>query len=277
MTKKITLVMLVLLIVSAFVFVSCEQEELGARTGKSTEEPKDNLLYNGYFDKSLSDTDVTGEGADTDIMKGVGIGGTNGMLVHQNEIYGQIEMDLTEKYGPGKSYYVEASFKLDPSGCDYDEEFEELTAYLSFSIVTGAAYEEYGQDYDLPGQYDGHFLSDADALELFNIKTNSEGEDISDGGWHTVSAVLSADTIAEVMANEDAGLLPENGESTMYKFHIVLLVGDYPHQDGYSYYLDNVYIKDLNPDKDQTGATYEEPDPEPEPEPEPEEEEEGEE
>ena len=40
MTKKITLVMLVLLIVSAFLFVSCEQEELGARTGKSTAEPK---------------------------------------------------------------------------------------------------------------------------------------------------------------------------------------------------------------------------------------------
>ena len=274
MTKKITLVMLVLLIVSAFVFVSCEQEELGARTGKSTAEPDDNLVYNGYFDKGF-DSDLKGDGASADIEAGVGIGGSNGMLVEQTTNYGEVVAVITDYYGAGKSYYVQASFKNNGSTND-----EDLTARLSFSVVTGGAYAKVGRDYDVPGQYEGGWLDDGDAETEFGKKTNCEGEDIEDGGWHTVSAVLTGEEIAAIMAAEDEqNGVAEEDRGTMYKLMVVFFVGTYSEsglgQEGYNYVLDNVYIQDLNPELPRQGATYEAPEV-PDPEEEEEEEEEGE-
>ena len=59
----------------------------------------------------------------------------------------------------------------------------------------------------------------------------------------------------------------------MAKLMAVFFVGTYPDQGGYSYYLDDVVIKDLNSELPIQGVTYAPEVPE-EPEPEPEEEEE---
>lgn len=257
MAKKITFVMLVLLIVSAFVFVSCDQEAAGGGGGGGgavKEEPKDNLIYNGFFEKG-DDTDLVGDGASVLVEQGIGMGNTAGLSVTQNESYGEVMVDITDYYGAGKSYYVEASFKN--TGTKDDD----LTAHLAFNIVTGGAYDVVGQTYDIPGQYDGGWLEDADA-EALGYSTNAEGEDLEDGAWHTVAAILTGDEIAAVMAAEDEAN-GVTGETTMYELVIVFFVGSYPDQDGYEYILDNVYIKDLNPELPRQGKTYIAP-PEPE-------------
>ena len=252
MTKKITLIMLVLLIVSALVFVSCNQDAGGAGGGggggKAKEEPKDNLVFNGFLDKG-DDTDLVGDGAQIEVQSGVGLGKTNGLHVLQNESYGEVMVDITDYYGAGKSYYVEASFK------NIGDKDDNLTASIAFNIVTGGAYDVVGQTYDIPGQYEGSWLDDSAAMEQFGLSTNSEGEDLEDGAWHTVSAVLTGEEIASVMKAEDVANNVK-GETTMYELVMVFYVGSYPDQDGYEYILDGVYIKDLNPELPVQGRTY---------------------
>ena len=277
MARKITLSMIVVLIISAFVFVSCSQEAGGgggvpgpAPTPKEkvvnvAGEVSANLVYNGDLE-SGEDSDLDGDGASISVVEGQGIDGSHALLVEQSETYGEVMINLTEYYGRGKSYYVEGWFKnVGGEGTRTDD----LTAYLSFNIVTGGGYTTVGQTYDIPGQYDGSWLSDDEAEEIFGIETNCIGEDISDGEWHKVSAILDAEQIEAVMLSED-DQCHWTGDTTMYLLAAVWYVGTYPNQDGYKYLLDNVVVKDLNKELKRQGATYEAPE-----EPEEEEEEEG--
>ena len=227
----------------------------------------DNLIYNGNFELG-SDTDLMEDGSVIEVVSGAGIYGSNAMAVTQTATYGEVVLDITDYYGRGKSYYVEASYKnIGGEGT----RTEDLTAYLGFYIVTGAGYDATGNNYDVPGEYDGYWLSNEEAEEIFEIETNidSYGEDISDGEWHIVSAVLDAETVEAVMKREDE-LNHGTGDPTMYQFGLYLCVGTYPYQDGYKYLLDNIVFKDLNSEIPRQGRTYqlnEEPEEPEEPEP----------
>ncbi len=271
MAKKITFAMLVLLIVSAFVFVSCDQEAAGggggnqplpqpkAKVENKAGEVSENLVYNGDLE-SEDAPDLQGDGASILRTEGVGVNNSYALLVTQNENYGEVMVDFTDYYGRGKSYYVEASFKnVGGEGTNTDD----LTAYLAFSLVAGQGYEATGRTYDVPGQYEGGWLSDDDAFEIFGIETNMAGEDISNGEWHTVAAIVDAEQIEELLKSETQ-LNGGSGDPTLHTFNIVFFVGTYsedgPGQKGYVYYLDNVVIKDLNKELKREGRTYEAPD-----------------
>ena len=278
MAKKITFTMLVLLIVSAFVFVSCEQEAGGGGVPGPAPTPKakienvagevsGNIVFGGDFENG-DDHDIDGDGAAITIVEGQGIDGSHALLVEPSEQYGEVWMDITKYYGAGKSFYVEGWFKN--VGGEGTKTID-LTAKLSFNIVTGGGYTKTGQTYDIPGQYDGSWLSDDEAEEIFGIETNCGGEDFSSGEWVKVSAILDAEQIDAVMKSED-DQCHWDGEQTMYLLGVVWYVGDYNNggQDGYKYLLDNLVIKDLNRELPTQGRTYEAPE-----EPEEEEEEEG--
>ena len=277
MAKKITFTMLVLLIVSAFVFVSCEQEAGGGGVPGPAPTPKakienvagevsGNIVYNGDFE-SGEDSDLDGDGASIQVVAEEGNESNHVLLVDQAETYGEVMMDITKYYGAGKSFYVEGWFKDAGSTNTLDP-----TAKLSFNIVTGGGYETVHQTYDIPGQYDGDWFSDDEAEEIFGIETNNIGEDISDGEWHKVSAILDAEQIDAVMKSED-DQCHWTGDQTMYLLAVVWYVGTYPDQGGYKYYLDNVVVKDLNRELPTQGRTYEAPEEPEEEEPEEEEEE----
>lgn len=275
MTKKITLIMLVLLIVSALVFVSCNQDAGGASGGGGGEKPRinpmvvprtekepivlepgtegSNIVFNGDFE-SGDVSDVVDDGATVEFEN---LGDAHGtvMKVTQTEDYGEVLVDFTEYYGRGKSYYVEASFKnVGGAGTRTDD----LTAYLSFSVVAGAGYWKYERNYDIPGMYDGSWLSDDEAEEIFNIATTSF-ESIDDGEWHTISAILDAQTIEDLLIAETDECGTPLDEPTMFLLQAVFFVGKYPEQDNYVYYLDNVVIKDLNTELPKEGITYKAP------------------
>ncbi len=260
MAKRITFSLIVLLIASVCLFVSCSEEPAKKPDVKPTRDPVvneagevgENLVYNGNFDEG-TDSDLKQDGSTLTHTAGVGIDSSSALLVEQSEIYGEVVFDLTEYYGYGKSYYIEAWFKnVGGEGTRTDD----LTAYLSFNIVTGAGYDATGKTYDIDGQYDGDWLSDDEALDIFGFETNCTGVSIADGQWHKVSAILDAENIQKVMEGEDA----QNGGSgdpTMYLLSAVFFVGTYPNQDGYKYYLDNVIVKDLNTELEIEGKTYE--------------------
>lgn len=270
MAKKITFTLLVgLLIASALVFVSCKQDP-GSQPGPAPSpdpeltpvvnklgEVGGNLVYGG--DLEGEDTDLQGDGATVEIMEQVGVDGSRALYVEQTENYGEVLMDLTDYYGRGKSYYVEASFKnAGVEGARTDD----LNAKIDFSVVAGQGYASTGRDYDVPGQYEGGWMDDDSAAEIFGFETEgAQGTDLSDGEWVTISAVLDAEQIEELLVNQTK--LCGGGDVTLYKLAVVFYVGTYSDGDGqtgYKYYLDNVVIKDLNKEIKKTGRTYKAPD-----------------
>ena len=297
MTKKITLSLLVLLIVSAFVFVSCDQEAAGTGGGgkpgpaPTKKEPVVNEL--GTQQKTIIEDvfddeapyKIVGDGATLTYAPGKGCDAeghdsaeSDAILVESNYIYGQVALDMTKYYARGKSYYIEAWFKFagDVEGARTDN----ACAKLDFSLITGAGYNYEGPDeqgkqhpkhqkWDIPGQYSGDMLSNEKADEIFDIETNlsTQGEDLIDGEWHKVCGILDAEAIETVITTMDE-LCHATGESTLYEFNIIFLVGTYQEadpettpnvgQNNYKYYMDNIKIIDLNDDLDREGQTYEE-------------------
>lgn len=283
MTKKITFMLLVVLIISAFVFVSCEQEAGGASGGGGGGKPgpapkpkepvvndlgETKVIIEDIFDEEAA-YKIKGDGSTLTYAPGEGIGGSDAILIEQNYNYGQVAIDMTKYYARGKSYYIEAWFRN--AGIE-GARTDDLSAKLDFSLITGAGYNYSDpqhpkhQTWDIPGQYDGSMLDNDSALEIFDLETNltTEGEDISDGEWHKVCGILDAEAIEALIVNMD-DLCHAEGESTLYEFTFIFLVGSYqeedvgPGQNGYKYYMDNIKIVDLNDDLDREGQTYEDP------------------
>ena len=211
-------------------------------------EVSNNLIPEGDFESGISI--VQPDGATFELVSESGLNGSNALAVTPEESYGQVLVDITEYYGRGKSYYVEAWFKDNGSNTSDD-----LNAHIFFSVVTGAGFEARGQLFDIPGQYDGEWLSDDEAMEIFGFDTNCLGANLSDGEWHKVSAVLDAVTIENVMNAEDS-FNNGSGEPTMLQLALLFYVGTFPYQNEYKYLLDNVVIMDLNSEIPIEGRTY---------------------
>ncbi len=269
MAKRITFSLIVLLIASALVFVSCSQE--AAEGGKkippkpAQDEPvenvlgevSENLIENGTFDVENNKGVVSDEDAGVTFVEGLGIGGSNAIDVITVEKYGSINIDFTEFYGRGKSYYVEASFKNNGSVNTSDP-----TAHIDVTVVSGAvqdAVKSQGWEgyYDCDDIYEGGVLSDDDALDLFEIETSSGGATLSDTEWVTVSCIIDAETIEALLVNTTNKY--GSGDPTIYKLMAVFYVGHNDAQDNYHYLVDNIVIKDLNAELDVEGKTYEAP------------------
>ena len=264
MAKKTTLLLIVsVLLIAMFAFVACKKDPVVPPTPQEPVENKAgevsaNLVYNG--DLELEDvTDLSADGATAGIVDGEGFGGSRALYVQQTANYGEIEVDITDYYGRGKSYYVEAKFRWPGEGRSDD-----LNAKIDFNVASGVGYEQTGASYDIPGQYDGSWMDEASALEIFDIEIEgAEGTDLLDKEWHTLKAVLDAEQIEELLVNQTQ--LCGGGDVTLYKLAMVFYVGTYSEgegQTGYAYYLDDVVIKDLNKELKRTGRTYRPDDPE---------------
>ena len=274
MAKKITFTLFVLLIVSAFVFVSCNGEAGGVpgpapipREPVENElgEESANLVYNGDFN-SGTESDVVDDGSEIEIQAGIGIEGSGGLYVFQNSFddegnpggWGETLVDITKYYARGKSYYVEASFKNIGGEGTPDTN---ILGTISFSVVSGAGYNKYHKTYDVPGQYDYGWLDDALALSVFEKTTSgANGVDLSDGNWHTISGILDAETIEQMLVTQTENHGKGGEEPTLFYMAISIFVGKYPYQDGYKYVLDNVKIIDLNAELPREGKTWVDPD-----------------
>lgn len=255
MVKKATLIMIIcMLLVSACVFVSCKEEPLAPPAPQKKERAEVENTVGIPGENLVEDFgDIQEDGSTIEIAAGAGYSGGDAIIVTQTADYGEVVFDLTPYYGSGKSYYVEAWYKNNGSTREDD-----LTAYLAFSIVTGSGYDATGQTYDIPGQYDGDWMDNDEALDFFELETNTGGADLKDNAWHKVAAVLDAENIENLMLHEDSQNKGD-GDPTMYLLSIVFYVGTHPNQDGYIYYLSDIVVKDLNTELEAEGKTYEAP------------------
>ena len=268
MAKKTTLLLIVsVLLIAMCAFVACKQDPVDPPTPQEPVENKagvvsENLVYNG--DLELEDvSDLQGDGAATEVVENEGYNDSHALYVQQTENYGEVMVDITDYYGRGKSYYVEAKFRnAGAEGARTDD----LNAKMDFSVVAGLGYEKEGRDYDIDGQYEGTWLDEGAALDIFDIEIGgAEGTDLTDGGWYTLKAVLDAEMIESLLLLETENYKGTAADVSLYKLMVVFYVGTYSEgtgQSGYKYYLDDVVIKDLNSELKRTGRTYkpEEPD-----------------
>ena len=260
MAKKTTLLLIVsVLLIAMFAFVACKKDPVVPPTPQEPVENKagdvsENLIYNG--DLELEDvTDLQGDGASIEILDGVGYDGSRGLKVIQTENYGEVLVDITDYYGRGKSYYIEAKFC---NANDAEGRTDDLNAKIDFSVVSGVGYATTGQDYDIPGQYDGSWLDEGSALDIFDIEVLGQATPLEvEGGWETISGILDAEQIEELLVNQTQ--LCGGGDVSLYKLMVVFYVGSYNEgtgQTGYRYYLDDVVVKDLNSELKRTGRTW---------------------
>ena len=168
MAKKITLLMIVMLLVSALVFVSCS----GDVKKQSAEEGK-NLIAGGDFEGLDAYDDIEeldDDGATPALAPGEGVDGSTALSVELTDSWGGMVLYLEDYYAPGKSYYVECSFKNKGTA-------EPVLAHIEYTVVSGldmanaaAAGVEY---YDLEDtkMYDGGFSDDP--FEEYGIKATS--------------------------------------------------------------------------------------------------------
>lgn len=264
MVKKATLILIIcMLIASACLFVSCKEEPAAPPSKKAEREEvvnelgtvSENLYENGAFDAEDSIKPVSDEDATVTFAAGLGINGTNAIDVLTVENYGSINIDFTEFYGRGKSYYIEASFKNNGS-----VRTDDPTAHIDITVVSGAVQDAVASHgwkgyYDCDDIYEGGVLADDDALDIFEIETHSGGATLSDTEWVTVSCIIDAETIEKLLVdtNDKYG----SGDPTMYKLMAVFYVGHNEAQDNYHYLVDNIIIKDLNAELDVEGQTWE--------------------
>ena len=260
MVKKATLILIIcMLLISACVFVSCKEEAVTPPAGGGSEasedytDPEGKNLIDGDFELG-DEGDIIADGSELSVVDKAGLKGSKALFVEQTANYGQIYVDITEFYGAGKDYYVAASFKNNGSTNKKD-----LTAYLSYTVVPGwvveaceAAIEAGGTeegdmiyDYEYDEIYGGGFYSDEDALELYGITTTSEGLSINDSSYVRVSAIIPSEEIEEIVAG-----------TKLAKLYLTIMVGTYPNQGGYNYYLDDVVVKDLDTENLPLGPFY---------------------
>lgn len=292
MAKKITLIMFVLLIASAFVFVSCKQGpekpqgQGGQQTGTVDLELPDPIeentfehtvevldLWNTDFERGEgalggegATSDLSLDGASGVIVVGQGVNGSQALAVDTGSCkYGSTFVDLTEYYAPGKSYYVEASLKNNGS-----TNIDDLKAYLSYTVCSGVVKDYYkdhflGKDeedyYDCGDIYGYPFMTEDDALNLYGSDYPTRGTTLGialkDDQYITVSGIIPATEIdAMILDQTKKYALYEDDEASLDYFNVCFFVGDYPNQNGRQFYIDNVIVVDLNAEIEAIGKTH---------------------
>lgn len=278
MAKKITLLMIVMLVVSALVFVSCSQN--AGPSGSEDEddrEPVENCV--GTISDNLyvtSETSLLYEAGDAGSLLGPDADGV--LSVDTGNVdYGQVHLNLTKYYARGKSYYIQASFKNVPTlkeEANYDKYSSrvDMTANIDVTVVSGAVMDarkthpQWEDYYSCPEIYDGGLLEEGDkeALEAFDDFLNDtdyapvikNGLDITvpdnmdDSGFVTVGAILDAETIEMLLKNTTQKYPNGDEYPTMALLMINLYVGDGNDNSYYKYQIKDIIIYDLNDDID---------------------------
>ena len=100
MAKKVLIILLGVMLIAAFTFVSCSQEAKkpdpsdGPVVNKKGE-VSENLLENGGFEDE--DLDVQEDGSSIKVVEKEGVGSSKALFVEQTACYGEVLFDMTSR------------------------------------------------------------------------------------------------------------------------------------------------------------------------------------
>ena len=213
--------------------IPSSSDEPGGNSSNSPAEVEGNLVSNGTFDNG-TEFSVYGSGATTVITSGVGVDGTKALAVTQNETWGELQINLSEQYTADKNYYVEVSAK------DNGSTGSNKALGISFIVVSGAVWDTFGEEYYKCDEiYEGQVMSSDDVQILGLVSNPYVG---LGSGYATASAVIPAAEIARLLTEttEKYG----SGDPSLKKFIVKIHAGG-QEDTGYSYYIDNLVVKEL--------------------------------
>ncbi len=235
----------------------------------------DNLVYNGNAenqDTRNSSGLLTLPSKDSITqLSGLGVDNSTCWKILQtgNEVWQEVNFDLTQFYAPGKSYAVSFKLKADPDaettpyGSDtYKSTGMHFRVYYSvysgavkdWAVENGKEHYEYSDDDDpnIVSPFDGGYCSVDDESQLvsgyqLNNPDSSYANDFPGGDWVLYSFVIPASEISRIV----------NGTG-LYAFNVAFYMGE-EGEGGYSYLIDDIVIKDLNTEIEYTGRTWNDP------------------
>lgn len=252
----------------------------------------ENLFDNGDFDGTNVDDGLiykteSGCNVTTDVE-----GGASGNCIRVAQTgsaekqWEEFQIDLTDLYGQGKSYYLSFKLKADPEAATTvwttttEGEGEEAVAVpvnyksnnqtlnVSYSVYSGAvknwANEQkaagntdvedyYDFDDELPGTegivspWEGEFSKDLVFEEALPGVKLTTTLPVATDEWTQYDFVIPSSQIEEKINN-----------TGLYSFSISLYMGGHA-EGGYSYLLDDIVIKDLNTEIYRIGKAWQDP------------------
>ncbi len=217
-----------------------------------------NLVDNGDADETEGEImDMSTYNLTKEAVPG-GVTG-NAWKITQTGSWGEVIVDITKCYAPGKSFRVSAKVKNDP---DADSDHKDCQFTASYCVYSGAVknwaieqtnktgedvahYDYDGSDENIVGPWDGKKDTSGEAYgysaDDFNLVT-----ELSDD-WEEINYIIPASEIEAKINN-----------SGLYVMEVEFYAGPEANA-GYSYLIDDISIVDLNTEIKRAGRTWEDP------------------
>ena len=226
--------------------------------------PSKNLLDNGDAEGTegeIMDVDTYNFTKET-----VDVEGGHAFKITQTGSWGELIIDLTDYYAPGKSYLISAKVKNNP---DAEAAYKDAAFTASYCVYSGAVKnwaiaekKRTGEDiehYDFPGDIEGivgpwggaKVTTGADyecenwpyTDDEFNVVT-----ELSDD-WEEIKYIIPSTEIERMINN-----------TGLYVFEVEFYAGGSNEcPAGYSYLIDDISIIDFNSEIRRTGRTWKDP------------------
>ena len=209
------------------------------------------------------------DGSTYETVSGEGINSSKCLKVTQTETYGQLFIDLTKAYSNVKSYYLECWIKDagTPASVNNGESKASFSLWVWDQDIVDIAKTHGGEYYDWdtswdpnqPAPWDAQINTDYSgfekALAPYEPADSCSSVAISKNKWTKLSGIIHAEDIANIVYAKN----PDD----LVGFDINIYCGEYPNQNGYIWYVDNLRIVDLNSEIPTETDIYEDPNQQP--------------
>lgn len=212
----------------------------------------ENLLDDGDADECEGEIFFSSWGSEKTKVDG-GVTGKAWRIYQNEEEWSELGIDITKLYGQGKSYLITAKVKNDPENTAHKNASFKLAWTLYSGAVKNYCDENNIKYYDFPDEtvttiespWGGKFDETGEAFGYSEDDLNVV--DVLSDEWQEIVCILPSTHIEEKVGN-----------SGVYEFQLSFYAGA-KGEEGYSFLIDDICIKDLNSELKRYGQTWEDP------------------
>ena len=212
----------------------------------------ENLLDDGDADECEGEIFFSSWGSEKTKVDG-GVSGKAWRIYQNAEEWSELGISMTKLYGQGKSYLITAKVKNDPENTAHKNASFKLAWTLYSGAVKNYCDEENIEVYDFPDEvvttiespWGGKFAESGEAFGYSDDDLNTV--DVLSDEWQDIVCILPSTHIEEKVGN-----------SGVYELQLSFYAGARG-EEGYSFLIDDICIKDLNSELKRHGQTWVDP------------------